>query len=84
MTILIIYGKGLDTTIIMDKEQEIVVIKEHKTEWQRALFTLANLISLISLIVKVNDGDKYGKIFAIITIFVVFAVFMHYIFGKID
>ena len=66
------------------KENELVVIKEHKTEWQRVLFTLANLISLISLIVKVNDGDKYGKLFGIGLIFVLFAFFIHYIFGKID
>ena len=59
-------------------------VKEKKTEWQRVLFTIANLFTLFSLLAKVNDADVYTKPIAIGLIIVLFGIFGYYIFFGID
>ena len=63
---------------------EYITIKEKKQEWQRALFTLANVFTLFSLLAKVSDEDVYIKPIAIGLIIIVFCIFAYYIFSGID
>lgn len=63
---------------------EYITIKEKKQEWQRVLFTIANLFTLFSLLAKVIDEDIYTKPIAIGLIIIVFCIFSYYIFSKID
>ena len=55
-------------------------VREKKAEWQRALFTVANLFTLFSLLAKVEDQDVYTKPIAIGLIIVLFGIFCYYIF----